>query len=425
MRKLLIFGFLLTVFIAPIAFVLAAVQTEPLVRSARAGTAADAKRAKAIVSRLRAISEGNARSKSLKLSQADINSLVAFAARAVPGTRGKAWFRSDAVQVAASLKLPLGRWFNGMVSVAASDRGLNIETFRLGPFDLPPRAVVALVRVGLNLGVGSDVGTILTTSIDGVKIEGRTVVLGVGISDAQREVLETSIKARVRDLAGADLGDVRALYLAMEEASDTQGIRSGGSALPFLRLMMELVQKSHADGGTAVSRQSAFLALAIYCGHRRVQDLVGDVVPENSRNRKTRCDGAKLGGRRDLRQHFVISAGLEAMSNGSVAFTVGEFKELLDSDRGSGFSFDDIAADRAGIRFARVLMEADVETWPRLAERLTEEADVFPDVAGLPAGLSKSEFERRFGDVERAAYKEMLRTIDERIDRLAFFAGGQ
>jgi hypothetical protein len=56
-----------------------------------------------------------------------------------------------------------------------------------------------------------------------------------------------------------------------------------------------------------------------------------------------------LGGRQDLRLHFIVSLGIKVIADSGISFAAGEFKELLDAlSGGSGFSFADLAADRAG-----------------------------------------------------------------------------
>lgn len=424
MRKFIFFCLLVIFVVGPVVFLVAAMETDPLVKSRKTGTSADARRAKALFKELRALTEAGSNKSVLKVTQADLNSVVAFVARAVPSMRGRASVRSDAVRLASSVKVPGGWWLNSQISVAPSKAGLEIASIRLGSFELPPGAILPLVRLGLNVVFGDGVGTILTTSIDGVEIKGRRVLVGVGISDAERETLTTSVKSKLQSVADVSAEDVRKFYLAIDAAARKRGTKSGGSIVQFLQVMMDLVQERSAGGDPTDAKRAALLALAIYCGHEKVQDLIGDVVPENMRGKRTRCSGARLNGRHDLRQHFVISAGLEVASNASVAFTIGEFKELLDSTRGgSGFSFDDLAADRAGIRFAGALIDADIAAWPKLRKRLSGEKDVFPSIKGLPAGLSKSEFERRYGDVESAAYKKVLANIDDRIDALALYAG--
>ena len=287
-----------------------------------------------------------------------------------------------------------------------------------------PAWSLPVMRIALDLVFGDDFGTIVTTSIDGVSIEGKTVALGVALTGSGRDALTSGVRSKLRNLAQvSNPEEVRAYYLALDAAVAKGRIRSGASVVPYLKLVMELVGEQARDGEALGDRQAALLALAIYCGHIKFEELVGDVVPKKLRGKRSRCAGATLGRRGDLRQHFVISAGLEVVSNAQVAFTIGEFKELLDSNRGgSGFSFDDLAADRAGIRFATAVIKADAGDWQGLIDRLTGEKAIFPSIAGLPAGLTKSEFERRYGDVDSAAYRGVLEDIEARIDRLAFFA---
>ena len=50
----------------------------------------------------------------------------------------------------------------------------------------------------------------------------------------------------------------------------------------------------------------------------------------------------------DLAQHFIVSAVIAAAGGTPIAAAAGVYKELNDARDGSGFSFSDIAADRAG-----------------------------------------------------------------------------
>jgi hypothetical protein len=54
----------------------------------------------------------------------------------------------------------------------------------------------------------------------------------------------------------------------------------------------------------------------------------------------------------DFPKHFIISAALAATAGGSLSDAVGVYKEIEDSRGGSGFSFNDIAADRVGVHAA-------------------------------------------------------------------------
>ena len=49
----------------------------------------------------------------------------------------------------------------------------------------------------------------------------------------------------------------------------------------------------------------------------------------------------KFAGRKDFAQHFLASAALAARGDSTLSNAVGLFKEISDTDRGSGFSFTD------------------------------------------------------------------------------------
>lgn len=100
-----------------------------------------------------------------------------------------------------------------------------------------------------------------------------------------------------------------------------------------------------------------------------------------------------------------------------LADAVGLWKELDDTRRGgSGFSFADLAADRAGTR----LGEAAVGDARRLQAALADadEPDFMPDVAALPEFLSAREFVARYGGVGAPAYERQTAEIESRIDAL-------
>jgi hypothetical protein len=121
--------------------------------------------------------------------------------------------------------------------------------------------------------------------------------------------------------------------------------------------------------------------------------------------------------------HFVVSAGLEVLANSGVSFTAGEFKELLDSAGRSGFSFADLAADRAGLRFAALATEpATARHVQQILRQIVDETTYFPSIEGLPEGLSQQEFEEIYKDVDSAMYRSLLDEIDRRIEAL-FLSG--
>ena len=91
-------------------------------------------------------------------------------------------------------------------------------------------------------------------------------------------------------------------------------------------------------------------------------------------------------------------------------------KETLDSQRGSGFSFVDIAANEAGIAFADYLKNGRFTM--EMIEASFAVPLVMPSVEGLPEGLSNEELAKQFGPATDARFRKQLREIEARIKAL-------
>ena len=128
--------------------------------------------------------------------------------------------------------------------------------------------------------------------------------------------------------------------------------RSGDRAAPmsFVELvnaLFQLAAERGADADAAAENRAALFVLAVYASGKGL----AAAVPAAADWPRPTSRKVTLGGRVDFAQHFAISAALAAGAGGPFADAVGVYKEVDDSRRGSGFSFADIAADRAGARF--------------------------------------------------------------------------
>lgn len=124
-----------------------------------------------------------------------------------------------------------------------------------------------------------------------------------------------------------------------------------------------------------------------------------------------------LSGRIDFAQHYLISALLASGVGGRLTDLIGLYKEQSDKVAGSGFSFNDIAADRAGNRFGQRARLSAQALQARVQE--SDQEDFFmPDVTDMPQFLTPQEFEKRFSGSNRSAYDALVQSINERIDQL-------
>ncbi len=426
MKKSVILLLFLMLFLAPVAFVVTAMEPEPIVTKQSVAGPADAARTKEIARRFRALTESSGDS-SIRLTQADMNSILASGTRAVSLLRSQAIVTPDTLSLRLSVdarRIPGGGWLNLKTAIGASDAGLNISSVKFGPFSLPESLVLPVLGYVVDWTLGDGLGSVAIKAIDGVAIDGQQVVLGIGLNAADRKALSQRAKQKLRSAANISSPEqVRFYFRALEKAVRDGKINPRGSVVQYLRFALEKAREKAAQGTGTDEVKAALLALATYCGHPKFADLIGDVIPEQQTGRQSGCSSASLQGRGDLRQHFAVSAGLKAAGDTGIAFAIGELKELLDSNKGgSGFSFDDLTSDRAGIKFAEVFLGASPELQGGLLKLLVSEEAILPRTDDLPSGLSEADFKRRFGNVDSAAYKAIVREIDKRISSLPIYA---
>jgi hypothetical protein len=138
-----------------------------------------------------------------------------------------------------------------------------------------------------------------------------------------------------------------------------------------------------------------------------------------------------LGGRDDWPLHFIVSATLATESSGPLSHAMGLFKEVADARGGSGFSFNDMAANRAGTRFGEMAAQQPDRLHAALRAltngqrgRKLQEADFMPRAEDLPEFMAEPEFVRRFGGVGSPAYQQQMAEIENRVAALPVLRGG-
>jgi hypothetical protein len=119
----------------------------------------------------------------------------------------------------------------------------------------------------------------------------------------------------------------------------------------------------------------------------------------------------------DLAQHFIGSAALTASVNKQAAQIVGEEKELSDAHGGSGFSFIDLAADKAGTRFGEMATSSpeNARRMQKVMSGIKDYSDFMPDPRDLPEHMNEADFKQRFESINSPVYKEISKQIDQRI----------
>ena len=192
---------------------------------------------------------------------------------------------------------------------------------------------------------------------------------------------------------------------------------------PGLRLsalVQALFQLSLERGGDAVAEhRAAIIVMAFYVNGKGLSAI----IPAARQWPVPMLRGVTLAGRSDFSQHFSISAALAATAGSPLADAVGLYKEVDDSRGGSGFSFNDIAADRAGTRFGELATgrDAGLSKIKRFLTDGVRDADLLPEVKDLPEFMQEAEFKRRYGGIGAPAYAKVMRDIEQRIADLPLY----
>lgn len=121
--------------------------------------------------------------------------------------------------------------------------------------------------------------------------------------------------------------------------------------------------------------------------------------------------------RNDLAQHFIGAAAITASVNSQFAQALGEEKELIDAKGGSGFSFVDLSADKAGTRFGEIAVASPLSArqLQQTMAGIKDYTEFMPDPTALPEHMNEDEFKRRYGSIDSEAFKKLSKQIDAMI----------
>lgn len=395
------------------AMLLLVFQRAPLVKASGAVSVQDVQRARALLVRHdpRRMSDGMAGV--VSLTQQDVTLLTQYAASRWRRAMTRVTLRGGAADVQVSVdvpSLPIGRWINIDATVADAAGLPVVQRLRIGGLPIPaftaqPIAEFVLTRIG------SDVPLAIA----------KEIVHGVAFTPTSVRIAYTwrnDATTRMRDML-IPPEDLRRLQLAHEDLSRLVRAKAGGGPLPLMTLLRPMLQQAalRARGGDAVAEHRAVLVtLASYVTQRPL----GRYVRRAAAWTPIAPRPVTLAGREDLAKHFLVSAVVSSQSGNTLADAVGRTKEVDDSRFGTGFSFVDLAADRAGTLFGEVATRSPERLEDAVAVGLAE-ADVIPAVADLPESMSEVQFIERFGGIGAPAYEAMMQRIESRLAALPLY----
>jgi hypothetical protein len=377
----------------------------------------------------RSLEEGQTHT--LQLTPYDINLLFSWGlSLGSPERKAAVQLARDAASLSASVGVPLGRRRSRYLNLtlaggAGIEKGglrLHVDRCRLGSLELPCWLLDPL---------GSMVTSFLhedrrcrpfVDAIRGMTIEPNAIAVTYGpvrLPPGFREDLFGPSVASAGMLASTRVQIRGLLDLAN---------RSPGAPPSFgtcFETAFALARVRCVDASAVSENQAAIFALAILLGHPRVEEFLGSVLDDRGfETARQTLYRVRLRDRSDWTKHFCVSAALALLSDAVVSDAAGLLKEELDAGAGgSGFSFSDLLADRAGTTFA--LAAARDEAAARaMQDRLAggfRVDEFFPPAADLPEGIPDAELQSRYGGVGGEPYRQLMAEIDRRIAACAAY----
>ncbi len=356
----------------------------------------------------------------------ELNTALLAGLAALPELKGRVSVDRNGLSLLATAELPIppnpfGRYVNVHAILAPSKTGLEVARFAVGAIEVPTGAVMPILSAVLDHYLGASKGDPALASVKQVSVVGDRVT----VAFRPPPDLAADMRAAARKaIDAADPEKVRAYLQKIGEIAAAQAKRDEVSFAAFVGPLFQLARNRSTGVDPLPENRALIFALATYFGDERFERILGDIRPVALKAPQISPARVRLEGRQDWVQHFTISAALFLAGGSSIANAIGEAKEIKDADGPSGFSFTDIAADRAGVRFAQ--RATDSVDHARLLQRLlakdaVRESDFFPKVGDLPEGLSQSQFNSRYTDVGSPAYTTMIDQIDLRIAAIPLY----
>lgn len=303
---------------------------------------------------------------------------------------------------------PFGRWLNLELQLQETGGLPVIDSFRIGRLPLPPWLAE---RIGLyavdRFGLGKEL-QLAAEVVRRVRFSPQQVLVTYAWQgDSMHRLFDGLLTAE----------EVKRLRFYSDLLAELTARRAPSFEMPMAQLlgpMFDLARQRSAAGNDAAAENRAVLvALTLYANGRSV----GSVAPVARSWPQARPMRLMLAARADFPLHFLVSAALASEGTTPLSKAIGVYKEVADSRGGSGFSFNDMAANRAGTRFGTLAVQ-DPQRLQDLVARGVSDAELLPRTDDLPEFMAEPEFVRRYGGVGKPAYNALLAEIDRRIGLL-------
>lgn len=355
--------------------------------------------------------------RTITISQEDLDLVVNYLANSYGKGSSNIDLQQGMARIRATVELPsnpIGRYLNIDAKLRETKALPRFEYLHIGKLPVPAFVADWLLQFGIKqLQANKDYGA------------AADVIKNVSTSDNMlrivfewNEALPNQLKALL--VPPKEQERLKAYQERLVELTDKPGSKRSLRLNELMRALFELAtQRTNNGGDPAAENRAAIIVMAFYVNGKGL----GAIIPAAIQWPKPTSRIVTLGGRGDFSQHFTISAALAATAGSPLSDVIGLYKEISDSRGGSGFSFNDIAADRAGTRLGELATTSDNDAL-KVQQQFNaglRESDIMPEVKDLPEFMQEIEFKRRYGSIGSPAYIKMTNEIERRIAALPLY----
>ncbi len=392
------------------AIVVLVVDSEPAVRSDLILTREDIQRARQIID----VKPNDLTStlQTLELTEKDLNIAANHLLDRHIDSATKITLNETELNFGASVKLFDASWFDGFLNIQfdvyKKNRHAAVKNFSIGRLAIPDRFSAPIIGFIIQYSPLKKYYILISHHIERIQLQPDKLIITYFLDrDAYR---------KARSLVSYQ-SDSEALRIYQRKLVEVITNHDPGWLLSLADILQPLFllayQRSTLENAVEQNKNVIFIVSA-YVNQRQWQSLLPEFLPELSATLLP----VYMYKRTDMAQHFMGSAALSSLGSSYLANLLGMKKELRDAHGGgSGFSFIDLAADRAGMYFGKMATSSsdNARKIQEAMSKIDNYSAFMPDVRDLPEQINVEDLVQQYNSIDSPASKEILRQIDSRI----------
>lgn len=366
--------------------------------------------------------------KTMALTEPDVNLLLNYGVSYALKKEGQVFANSEIRKGEADIHYtqllpanPFGRYINVHAQIRTTGGKWSVHGVKLGAIAFPGWITMPIAMLVHRWAASNiDEYGLAASAIQNVELlDGRVLVRYQWRSDVANNLRE---KGRARLMPEDERERIIVYYNHLALKTHQFG-KKDVATIELVRPMFQLARQRIAAGENIHAESRALLiSLALYLAEVDTKRILGSI--KNLPTIHPRHIDVRLRERHDLLQHFFVSAALTAAAGQRIADVLGLAKEMDDSMGGSGFSFADLLADRAGVRFAEAIFESETRAasvHTQILDDTIDETYFMPTFEALPEGLTEAEFKANYQNIDSETYRRVEDDIARRIAALPMY----